>query len=170
MRTLILFLIQVFAMQVMQAQNSRMARISFGTDGIILQADFNAFKKLNYTTEFGIVAKGIDIKLNDFIIGVGCNYELANNLKNNLRVGFTTGVTFVQHELFSNSVYYITPQLKYSRFMGAKKKHGVSVNVGYKFGSTSYKLSNTNSYFSTEMIQSYKLQPLIFNLGYCIRF
>jgi len=133
---------------------------------------FKAYSKLKLGAElsFGLASLNQDFTYDDYMLQLKLCYSALKTNRSNIYGGLISGIEFVNDPTFNLTTPYAGLFLGYEYYFGKKRKSGLSLEIGYVYGSKTYHKSYEANWGSVEYIGTFENNPLLLGIGYSYYF
>lgn len=138
--------------------------VEFGLEHKILT------EKLFAELHAGIANQDINSNFDDFTGRLGLGYTPLSSPQNQISFHAGFGLYFTNNDYYSITVPLVCSGIRYTRLIGETGKHRIFVNAGYKYGKKDYKEQYSSDIVNVSAIETLKLTPWYFSIGYGFNF
>ena len=171
---IITFLLLVFP-SIMWAQDIRLIEqkgVKLEITNVQIGLGFKAYSHLKVGAEFslGLANLNQDFIYDDYMLQLKLYYSALKTNRSNIYGGLISGIEFVNDPTFNLTTPYAGLFLGYEYYFGKKRKSGLSLEIGYVYGSKTYHKSYEANWGSVEYIGTFENNPLLLGIGYSYYF
>ncbi len=153
------------------AQNKRLISIQLSVNQIELGLEHQILsEKLSADIYTGIANQDINNNFDDFSIRFGFGYKAISNSKNQIALHSGIGLYFSNNDYYSITVPLVNADFRYTRFIGKREKHGLFINVGYRYGKREFKQIYASDIVEITTADRLILKPVQLTVGYGFKF
>ena len=133
---------------------------------------FKAYSKLKLGAElsFGLASLNQDFTYDDYMLQLKLCYSVFKTNRSNICGGAVSGLEFVNDPTFNLTTPYVGVYLGYEYNFGKRRRSGLSLEIGYVYGSKTYHKSYAASWGSVEYIGTFENNSLLLGIGYIFYF